>query len=104
MTPPDPEKLRKVIAKRGKIEQSNWLQRLELVMLKESEDTTDDNYSSNELETTEILRIAPGSFAVDFIDEICTVRELINRIINEAEEVLTDGSLSGRNNHLINLI
>jgi nitronate monooxygenase len=104
LTPPDPEKLRKVIAKRGKIEQGNWLQRLELVMLKESEDATDDNYSANELEITEILRIAPGSLAVGFIDEICTVRELINRIISEAEEVLTDVSLSGRNNNIINLI
>lgn len=95
LTPPDLEKMKKVIGKKGKIDQSKWLQGLEMIMLKESEDATDDNYSVNELETTEILRIAPGSLAVGFIDEICTAGELINRIIGEAEDVLTDGVLSG---------
>ena len=96
LTPTDSEKAKKVIEKKGKIDQSKWLQRLEMAMLKESEDATDDNSSVNELETTEILRIAPGSLAVGFIDEICTAGELINRIIGEAEDMLTNGVLSGR--------
>ena len=85
LTPPDPEKLKKVLEKKGKIDQSKWLSQLELVMLKESEDGLNDSTFFN---TVEILRIAPGSLAVGFIDEICTVRELINRIIKEAEDVL----------------
>jgi len=94
VTPPDPEKLRKVMAKREKVDQDKWLQKLELVMLKESEDAADEKGSAEELETAEILRLAPGSLAVGFIDAIRTAEELIHRIIKEAEEVLTGDSLS----------
>jgi len=85
LTPPDPEKLKKIIAKRGKMDQGEWLARLERVMLKES-----DNDEVG-FETQEVLSLAPGSLAVGFLDEICTVKELIDRIIGEAEDILAKG-------------
>jgi NAD(P)H-dependent flavin oxidoreductase YrpB (nitropropane dioxygenase family) len=85
LIPPDPEKVKKVMEKRGKIEQGQWLRQLERVVLKEAaEGATDDNA----FETEEVLNLAPGSLAVGFLDKICTVSELIERIIKEAEGIL----------------
>jgi len=87
LAPPDPESFKKVMEKRGKVDMTQWLAQLEHVMLKESE----EEVREAAFETLEILKLAPGSLAVGFIDDICTARELINRIIKEAEEALSRG-------------
>jgi len=87
LTLPDPEKVKKVMEKRGKTEQNQWLRQLEQVVLKGTEKGATDNA----LETEEVLVLAPGSLAVGFLNEICSVSELINRIVEEANKVLTHG-------------
>jgi len=90
LTPPDPEKVKKMMQKRGKMDQGQWLAQLERIMLKKSEtEATADMF-----ETTEILKLGLGSLAVAFLDEVCSAGELIDRIITEAEEILGQGLLA----------
>ena len=83
LAPPDPKELEKVMKLRGKIPHSEWLQKLERVLLKQSPDEI-----PQEIDTDEVLRIASGSLAVAVIDKIVSVRELIDSIISGAEEIL----------------
>ncbi len=85
LTPPDPEKVKEAMGKRKKMEQDKWLSQLERVLAKESKDGGRDQW----YETEEVLRLAPGSLAVGFLDTICTAGELVERIIKEAEVVLS---------------
>ena len=91
LSPPDPERVKKVMAKRGKIDRGQWLSELEGVLLKKSEDEMRDRG----VETEEVLKLAPGSLAVGFIEEICTTEELIEGIIREAQDVLGQGVFAG---------
>lgn len=54
-----------------------WLKRLEKVMLQQSPDKP---YKAQEM--------AGGSLAVGFIDRILPVRELIDTIVSDTEEIL----------------
>lgn len=93
LTFPDPERVRKVMEKRGKMDQSKWLAQLERVTLNEpGEGDTDTAFQTEEV----LMKLAPGSLAVGFLDEICTVSGLINRIIKEAEDVLSQGFFGKR--------
>ncbi|MBI2875826.1 MAG: nitronate monooxygenase [Candidatus Tectomicrobia bacterium] len=83
LVPPKPEEVDRIMKLRGKIPESEWLQKLERVLVKESPDEAPD-----ELDTEEVLRIAPGSLAVGLINRIPTVKEFIDEIITEAEETL----------------
>ena len=82
---PDPEKVKEVIEKRRKMDRDKWLAQLERTILTGSE----DEVSENPFEAEEVLKLAPGSLAVGFLNEICTVSRLIEKIINEAEDVLS---------------
>lgn len=83
LVPPKPEEVDRVMKLRGKIPEGEWLKKLERVLVKESPDE-----ASEELDTEEVLRIAPGSLAVAFINRMMTVKEFIDGIIAEAEETL----------------
>jgi NAD(P)H-dependent flavin oxidoreductase YrpB (nitropropane dioxygenase family) len=87
LAPPDPKELEKVMKLRGKIPQSEWLQKLERVLLKQSPDEI-----PQEMDTAEVLRIAGGSLAVAVIDQIVSVKEFIDNIIQGAEEILATGA------------
>ncbi|MFH2011090.1 MAG: nitronate monooxygenase [Pseudomonadota bacterium] len=89
LSPPNPLDLEKVMQQKGKIPHGEWMMRLERVLLKEDPDV--DSLGSDK----EILRLAPGSLAVSGIDEILTVKELIDGIINGAEEILKSGIFAG---------
>jgi len=91
LTPPDPEKVRKVMKKRGSMDDRKWLLRVEKVLAKEQEDDNAEQFN----DTFEVLKLAPGSLAVGFLNEICTAGELIERIVKEAEMVLAEGGLFG---------
>ena len=84
LTPPKPEELTRIMKERGSIPEHEWLFRLERTMLKESPDVTPLNEANLE---EEVLRSLPGSLAVAVIDEVVSVRELIETIMTEAEAI-----------------
>lgn len=83
---PNAQEYQRIMRERGSIPQAQWLRRLEMVMFKESPDMP---HMMEDPE--EVLRIAGGSLAVGVIDKVVTVKELIDSIINGAEEVLATG-------------
>ena len=85
LLPPKMEEYQKVLKERGSTVESEWLLKLERVLLKESADVPEGDWWNIELE--EVFRMAPGSLAVAFIDGVVTVRELIEKIIGEAEAI-----------------
>jgi len=84
LAPPKPEELSKVMSQRGSVPTEKWLASLERVMLKDSPDMPDITEENLE---EEVLRSLPGSLAVAVIDKVVTVRELIENMISEAEEI-----------------
>jgi hypothetical protein len=84
LAPPKPEELQRVMGERDSAPVDQWLLRLERVMLKDSPDMPD---LPEEAVEEEILRSLPGSLAVAVIDRVVTVRELIENMISEAEEI-----------------
>jgi nitronate monooxygenase len=84
LAPPKPEELSKVMSQRGSVPAEKWLASLERVMLKDSPDMPDITEENLE---EEVLRSLPGSLAVAVIDKVVTVRELIENMISEAEEI-----------------
>jgi NAD(P)H-dependent flavin oxidoreductase YrpB (nitropropane dioxygenase family) len=77
LNPPDMSVLAEVMKDRGKMPMKDWLKRLEKVMLQQSPDGS-----------LEGKAIAGGSLAVGFIDRIVSVKELIDTIVSNAEEIL----------------
>lgn len=84
LAPPKPEELAKVMNQRGSVPAEKWLASLERVMLKDSPDMPDITEENLE---EEVLRSLPGSLAVAVIDKVVTVRELIDNMISEAEDI-----------------
>ncbi|MBI4619414.1 MAG: nitronate monooxygenase [Desulfobacterales bacterium] len=89
LAPPNPLDMEKVMKLRGKIPHGEWMMKLERVLLKEDPD------ADTSFESDEVLKLAPGSLAVSGIDKILTVKELIDSIINGAEEILKSGVFGG---------
>lgn len=86
---PKPEELARVMAERESLPEAQWLLRLERVMLKDSPDMPDltgDDLTDDAIQE-EILRSLPGSLAVAVIDRVVSVRDLIETMISEAEEI-----------------
>lgn len=88
LVPPKPEEVERVMKLRGKISDGEWLQKLERVLIKENPDDL-----PHELDTEEVLRIAPGSLAVAYINKVPTVKEFIDEMIGEAEEAIRNNKL-----------
>lgn len=87
LAPPNPKEYKRVMEMRGKVPTQEWLQELEMVLLKASSE--DKKARDNLMDMSdEIARFAGASLAVAVIDEILSVRELIEGIINESEEIL----------------
>jgi NAD(P)H-dependent flavin oxidoreductase YrpB (nitropropane dioxygenase family) len=89
LSPPNPLDLEKVMKLRGKIPHGEWMMKLERVLLKEDPD------ADTSFESDEVLKLAPGSLAVSGIDKVLTVKELIDSIINGAEDILKSGVFAG---------
>jgi nitronate monooxygenase len=91
LAPPKIEEYEKVMKEKDAISTGQWLQRLELVLLKESPDIAVDWETAFQEWDPEIaLRITGGSLAVGVIDRVKSVRELIEGIIDEAESILSE--------------
>ena len=86
LTPPKPEDYEKILGKRGDMPMDQWLQHLEQVMFRQSVAGDVDWESDFDLDV--ILKIAGGSLAVGVIDKVMSVRELIDTIIRDAEQIL----------------
>jgi len=86
LTPPNPEDYEKILGKRGDMPMEQWLQHLEQVTFRQSE-VGDWDWES-ELDLDVILKIAGGSLAVGVIDKVMSIRELIDTIIRDAEQIL----------------
>lgn len=84
LDPPDPKAMAEVMKLRDKLPLGEWLRKLERVNLKE------DDWQKTTGATAEIRQ--PGlrvvSLAAGAIDRVKTVKELIDDIISEAEELL----------------
>lgn len=81
LAPPKPEELAKVMEERSSMPEHEWLLLLERTMLKDSPEPPGGDLDE------EVLRNLPGSFAVAVIDEVVSVRELIENIMAEAETI-----------------
>jgi len=86
LVPPSPEDYEKIIGERGNMPMDQWLQHLEQVMFRQSELGEIDWESDFDLDV--ILKIAGGSLAVGVIDRVMRVKELIDCIIHDAEQML----------------
>jgi len=95
LAPPKAEEYNKVIGEKGDISQDHWLQRLEQVFLKQSPADREIDWETD-FDTEVALRIAGGSLAVGVIDSVPTVKELIDTIVREAEQILTDKGNLGK--------
>jgi NAD(P)H-dependent flavin oxidoreductase YrpB (nitropropane dioxygenase family) len=91
LAPPQMEEYEKVMKEKGAIPQEEWLQHLEQVMFGQSPGGAIDWEHDWNAEVA--LRIAGGSLAVGVIESVMSVRELIDTIIRDAEEILRRGSL-----------
>ncbi len=91
LAPPNPKELAKVMALRDSLPTLEWLQKLENVMMGRADDASLDMSLVAE---GEIVR-AGGSLAVGAIDKVVSVKELIDAIIQGAEEILTSQPFAG---------
>jgi len=95
LTPPRAEEYEKVMGERGSISREHWLQRLEQVFLSQAPAGREIDWERDFDEET-ALRIAGGSLAVGVIDSVMTVKELIDTIIGDAEQILSRKGNLGR--------
>ncbi len=79
LSPADTEQLRRVMAEKDRLPLDEWLKRLEKVMLLQSPD-----------EAMKVKEKAAGSLAVAFIDQVVTVKSLIDSMVQGAHQILTE--------------
>lgn len=88
--PPRHEEYQRVMREKDSLPTDQWLQKLEEAFHQETADTTPIDWEKayQEWEPEAALRLGGGSLAVGVIDEVVTVKELIDSIIVEAGEIL----------------
>ena len=97
LAPPTIEEYEKVMKEKGSMPIGQWLGKLEMVLLKESPDIAIDwEKAFQEWDPEVALRIGGGSLAVGVIDKVKSVRELIEDIIQGAEQILSAEGTLGR--------
>jgi NAD(P)H-dependent flavin oxidoreductase YrpB (nitropropane dioxygenase family) len=83
--PPNPKDYEAVMKKRGEMPLENWLTALERVMLKHSDWEVAPEMWNEDYDRLSSLM----SFAATYVDEIPTVKDFIDSIINGAEEIIS---------------
>ncbi len=86
LTPPNQEEVGKLMAQRDQMPEHEWLWKLEQAMAGGAAGDLPADMSAEGLEA-EVLRSVPGSLAVGVRNEIQTIREFIDTMIGEAEEI-----------------
>jgi len=91
LLPPRREEYQRVMREKGSLPTDQWLQKLERVFLQETAGATPIDWEKayQEWEPEAALRLSGGSLAVGVIDEVVTVKELIDSIIGEAGKILS---------------
>jgi len=85
LAPPNPRNYEAVMKKRGEMPLENWLTALERVMLKH-----DDWEVAPEMWNEDYDRLSSlMSFAATYVDDIPTVKEFVDGIVNGAEEIIS---------------
>jgi nitronate monooxygenase len=85
LAPPNPRNYEEVMKKRGEMPLENWLTALERVMLKH-----DDWEVAPEMWNEDYDRLSSlMSFAATYVDDIPTVKEFVDNIINGADEIIS---------------
>ena len=79
LNPPRREDFEKVMKERDSLPRGEWMRKLERVLLKDSTDERREH-------VPEEFR-AQGSLAIAVLDEVVTVKEIIDGIISEAEAI-----------------
>jgi hypothetical protein len=93
---PRPEEYAKIMEKRDDMPREEWLQRLEQVMFNRAADETSDIDFDGDWGAEVALSVAGGSLAVGVIDQVMSVKELIDTIIVDAEHILSREGGLGR--------
>jgi NAD(P)H-dependent flavin oxidoreductase YrpB (nitropropane dioxygenase family) len=88
----DPRELEKVMALRDSVPTHEWLQRLESVRMG---GTADERLDMSHMPESEAMQAGGASLAVGTIDKVVSVKELIDGIIQGAEEILTSQPFAG---------
>lgn len=91
LAPPDNAEYEKLMKSRDTMTQAEWLQSLELLLLKQSAEKKID-WEDDEA----TLKITGGSLAVGVIDSVVSCKELIETIVREAEYILSKKSNTGK--------
>lgn len=96
LAPPKREEYEKVMKGRGEQVTGEWLVRLERVLLKQSPEVPRDWQSDLQDNDPEVaVRTAGGSLAVGVIDSVVSAKELIDTMIGEAEQILSQRGTVG---------
>ena len=94
LAPPRPEEYERVKGEKGKLSVDEWIPRMERVHLKQSPDFKIDWEA--DYDPGEALRFTGPSLTVGLIDRVVSVKELIDTIIQEAEQILSPEGNLGR--------
>ena len=94
LAPPRREEYENVVSEKDKISLDEWIPRMERVNLKQSPDFKID--WDADYDPGEFLRITGPSLAVGVIDKVVSVKEFIDTIIQEAEQMLSPEGHLGR--------
>jgi NAD(P)H-dependent flavin oxidoreductase YrpB (nitropropane dioxygenase family) len=96
LAPPKREEFENVMKDRSEEVTGEWLMRLERVLLKQSSEVPRDWESDLQNDDPEVaVRTAGGSLAVGVIDSVVSARELIDTMIGEAEQILSQRGTVG---------
>ena len=85
LAPPNPKDYEEVMKKRGDMPLENWLTALERVMLKHSDWEVAPEMWNEDYDRLSSLM----SFAATYVDDIPTVKEFVDNIINGAKKIIS---------------
>ncbi|MFC1824569.1 hypothetical protein ACFL9T_17825, partial [Thermodesulfobacteriota bacterium] len=92
LSTPTPEEYARVMKRRGKISDNQWLRELSQVMMGESPDRVKEK-PTFELEEEHVFRTGIYSLAAAVVNDVVTVEEFISRMMNEAEEIIKSNGI-----------
>ncbi len=105
LAPPKPEEYDRVMKARASLPRDEWLRSLEMSFMRDSsseEGAAPSGWTSTledddeDMDTEQAFRNSGGSLAVGVLDRVKSAKELIDDIINGAEDILCGNTALGR--------